>query len=383
MDFSRRDVLKGVAATTAGMVLAGSMKPALAQAQQPGGSKPTPFGRNLPPNQAYLAKQAPEPILEADLPIMDTHHHLYERHEQNYRYLLHELLADVRSGHNTVATVFVEANSMYRARGPEEFKPVGETEFVAGVAAMAESGIYGPTRVCAGIVGHANLALGDRVEPVLEALIRAGGGRFRGIRYSTAWDADPIIGNSRGMTGLGGLVRPEVRAGLARLTALSLSLDAWVFHPQLQDIIDVARAFPNTTIVVNHVGGPLGYGPYAGKRDEVFAAWKPKIVDMAKCPNVFMKLGGMMMRLAAYDYGKEPVPPTSEQLAKLWGPWMQTCIEQFGANRCTFESNFPVEKMGVTWAVLWNAFKRIASGASAAEKQALFAGTARRAYRLA
>ncbi len=239
--------------------------PMVAQAQQTGGSTPTPFGRGHPPNQAYLAKQAPEPILEPDLPIIDTHHHLYER--PTYRYLLHEFLADVRTGHNTVATVFVEANSMYRARGPEEFKPVGETEFVAGLAAMSESGIYGPTRVAAGIVGHANLTLGDRVEPVLEALIRAGGGRFRGIRHMTAWDPDPIIGNARGITGLGVMMRPEFRAGLARLTALGLSFDAWQFHPQLPDVIDLARAFPGTTIIVNHVGGPLGYGPYAGKKD--------------------------------------------------------------------------------------------------------------------
>ncbi len=260
-DTSRRKFLKD--AGLAGVAALGY--PMVAQAQQTGGSTPTPFGRGHPPNQAYLAKQAPEPILEPDLPIIDTHHHLYER--PTYRYLLHEFLADVRTGHNTVATVFVEANSMYRARGPEEFKPVGETEFVAGLAAMSESGIYGPTRVAAGIVGHANLTLGDRVEPVLEALIRAGGGRFRGIRHMTAWDPDPIIGNARGITGLGVMMRPEFRAGLARLTALGLSFDAWQFHPQLPDVIDLARAFPGTTIIVNHVGGPLGYGPYAGKKD--------------------------------------------------------------------------------------------------------------------
>jgi predicted TIM-barrel fold metal-dependent hydrolase len=176
--------------------------------------------------------------------------------------------------------------------------------------------------------------------------------------------------------------RADFRAGLARLTALGLSLDAWVFHPQLGDLIDLARAHPAANIVTGHCGGPLGYGPYAGKRDEVFAAWKPWIVELATCPNVTMKLGGMMMRLAAYDYGVLPAPPSSDELAAMWRPYIETCIETFGADRCMFESNFPVDKMGIGWVALWNAFKRIAAGASAAEKRALFSGTAKRVYRL-
>lgn len=342
--------------------------------------QPTPFGRSFPPDEAWLAKQPVEPILEPDLPIIDTHHHFWERDDR--RYLLDELLADCRTGHNIEATVFVECHSMYRASGPEAFRPVGETEFVAGIAAMSASGLYGPTRVAAGIVGFADLTLGDRVAPVLEAHIRAGGGRFRGVRHSAAWDADPIIGSSRTTNGLHLFMQPDFRAGLARLTALGLSLDAWVFHPQLDDVIDLARSCPDANIISGHVGGVLGYGPYAGKTDEVFAFWKSRMVELAKCPNVVMKLGGMMMRLAAFDYGTEPVPPTSAQLADCWRPYMETCIELFGADRCLFESNFPVEKMGSGWAVLWNAFKRIAAGASEAEKQALFNGTARRAYRL-
>ena len=341
--------------------------------------QPTPFGRSNPPNEAWLARQPSEPILDPDLPIIDTHHHLWQR--PHHRYLLEELLADLRSGHNVVATVFAECHAMYRADGPEAFRPVGETEFVTGIAAMSASGLCGPIRVAAGIVGFADLTLGDRVEPVLEAHIQAGGGRFRGVRHSAAWDASPVIGNSR-VEGPHLLRQADFRAGLACLTRLGLSLDAWVFHPQLGDVIDLARAFPTTTIIAGHVGGPLGYGPYAGKKDEVFAAWKAKITELATCPNVFMKLGGMMMRLAAFDYGTAPLPPSSEQLAGYWRPYMETCIELFGADRCTFESNFPVEKMGTGWVVLWNAFKRIAAGASAAEKLALFSGTARRAYRL-
>jgi L-fuconolactonase len=237
-----------------------------------GAPRPTQFGRIHAPDEAWLAKRPPEPILEPDLPIIDTHHHLWER--PDHRYLLHEFLADVRSGHHTVATVFMECHSMYRAHGPEEMRPVGETEFVAGVAAMSDSGQYGPTRVAAGIVGFADLTLGDRVQPVLEALIQAGGGRFRGVRHAAAWDASDIIGNSRTASGPHLMRQADFRSGLRCLTSLGLSLDAWAFHPQLPDVVDLARTFPEARIVMGHVGAPLGYGPYAGKPDEVFAIWK-------------------------------------------------------------------------------------------------------------
>jgi predicted TIM-barrel fold metal-dependent hydrolase len=339
---------------------------------------PTPYGRIFPPDPAWLAKTEPEPILEPDLPIVDAHHHLWHRSDEPY--LLDAFLADLRTGHNVVATVFVQCHAMYRADGPEEMRPVGETEFAAGQAAMSESGQYGRTRVAAGIVGFADLALGDRVEAVLEAHIRAGGGRFRGVRHSAAWDADPVIGNGHDHPHL--LRRPEFRAGLKRLTALGLAFDLWVFHPQLPEAVDLVRAFPDTRFILGHCGGPLGYGTYAGKTDEVFAAWKAPMAELARCPNVAVKLGGMMMRLAAYDYGALPAPPDSAALAAHWRPWIETCITLFGAERCLFESNFPVEKMGIGYAALWNAFKRIAAGASAAEKRALFAGTAERVYRL-
>ena len=341
---------------------------------------PARFGRITAPNEAWLAKQPPEPILDPDLPIIDTHHHLWDR--SDHRYLLDELLADFATGHTVVATVFVECHAMYRAHGPEEMRPVGETEFVAGIGAMSDSGRYGPARVAAGIVGFADLTLGDRVEPVLEALLRAGGGRFRGVRHSAAWDADDVIGNSRTATGPHLMARADFRAGLRRLSALGLSLDAWQFHPQLPDTIDLARAHPDASIIVGHCGGPLGYGVYAGKKDEVFTGWKANITELARCENVVMKLGGMMMRLAAYDYGTRPTPPSSAELADYWRPYLETCIEKFGPRRCMFESNFPVEKMGIGWAALWNAFKRIAAGASADEKRAMFSETARRVYRL-
>jgi L-fuconolactonase len=343
-------------------------------------TRPTQFGRIHAPDEEWLAKRPPEPILEPDLPIIDTHHHLWER--PDHRYLLHEFLADVRTGHNIVATVFMECHAMYRAHGPEAMRPVGETEFVAGVAAMSDSGQYGPTRVAAGIVGFADLTLGDRVEPVLEALMRAAGGRFRGVRHQAGWDASPVIGNSQTASGPHLMMQADFRAGLARLAGLGLSLDAWAFHPQLADVVDLARACPGATIIMGHLGGPLGYGPYAGKRDEVFAAWKAGVTALATCENVVMKLGGVMMRLAAFDYPTQPAPPSSAELAGLWRPYVETCIELFGPSRCMFESNFPVDKMGIGWAALWNALKRIAAGASADEKRAMFSGTARRIYRL-
>ncbi len=334
--------------------------------------------------RAWLARRPREAALEPELPIIDPHHHFWDRPAERpgHRYLLDDLLADINTGHNIEATVFLECRSMYRAGGPPELRPVGETEFVAGLAAMSESGGYGATRVAAGIVGFADLSLGERVEPVLEMHIRAGGGRFRGVRHSAGWDASDAIGNSRADMQPHLYLRPGFRAGLARLAARGLSFDAWLYHPQLGDVVDLARAFPAAPIVIGHVGGVLGYGPYAGKRDEVFAQWKRSMTDLAACANVCVKLGGQMRRLAAFDYSAAETPPGSEQLAGYWRPYMETCIELFGARRCMFESNFPVEKIGTGYAVLWNAFKRIAAGASADEKRELFAGTARRFYRL-
>lgn len=340
--------------------------------------QPTRYGRIFPPDAAWLARRPAEPALEPDLPIIDAHHHLWQRPDQTY--LLPEFLADLDCGHRIAATVFVQCHAMHRATGPEAMRPVGETEFVAGIAAMSDSGGYGPTRIAAGIVGFADLTLGERVEPVLQAHLRAGGGRFRGVRHSAAWDADPVIGNGHPAPGL--LARADFRAGLRRLTALGLAFDLWVFHTQLAEALELVRACPETSFILGHCGGPLGYGPYAGQRDAVFAEWRAGMGALAACPNVVVKLGGMMMRLAAYDYGALERPPSSAELAEHWQPWILTCIELFGAGRCLFESNFPVEKMGIGYGAIWNAFKRIAAGASEEEKAALFAGTAARVYRL-
>jgi predicted TIM-barrel fold metal-dependent hydrolase len=322
-----------------------------------------------------------EEIIEPDLPIVDPHHHLVNRPETG-RYLLPELLADIGTRHNITATVYLEWLSMYRADGAVELRPVGEIEFANGVAAMSASGTYGKTRVCAGIVGYADLALGAPVERVLEAMIGAGGGRFRGIRFITASHPDQAAWGSAIIRPEGLLMDPKVREGFARLAPLGLSFDAWMYHTQLGELVGLARAFPETPIVLDHVGGAIGLGRYAGRRDEVFAEWGARIRELAACPNVHIKLGGLGMRMFGFTLHTGELPPSSEELAAAWRPYIETCIAAFGPDRAMFESNFPVDKGSCSYAALWNAFKRITAGCSAAEKQALFAGTATKFYRL-
>lgn len=328
--------------------------------------------------QEWLDRRQEE-ILEPDLSIIDPHHHLWDR--PGWRYLLDELLADLNSGHCIVATVFLQCRAMYRADGPAPLRPVGETEFVNGVAAMSASGGYGPARVCAGIVGHADLTLGAAVREVLEAHRRAGGDRFRGIRHSNARDTSVPRPTDAPRPEL--LADPHFREGFAQLAPLGLSFDAWLYHPQIPELAALARAFPDTPIVLDHVGGPLGIGAYAGRRAETFADWTTSIRDLATCPNVSVKLGGLGMPLTGLSFHERPEPPSSEQLAAASRPYFDTCIDAFGAGRCMFESNFPVDKESFSYAVYWNACKRLARGAGAAEKAALFGGTAARFYRIA
>lgn len=333
----------------------------------------------IPVREDWLARRS-EQALDPGLPIIDPHHHLWDR--PGWRYLLSELLADMGQGHNILATVFVQCRAMHRAEGPEEFRPVGETEFVNGIAAMSASGIYGPAKVAAGIVGHVNLMLGARARDVLEAHIQAGGGRFRGIRHISAWDPDPVLMNPAYQPPRDMFFRPEFREGFAQLAPLGLSFDAWLYHPQIPDLTALARAFPETRIVLDHVGGPLGIRDYAGRRDEVFSNWRAAMAELATCPNVHVKLGGLGMRINGMGFEEAADPPSSDTLVAAWKPWIDTTISLFGADRCMFESNFPVDKGSYGYGVFWNACKKLAAGASTAEKSALFSGTAARFYRL-
>jgi L-fuconolactonase len=331
---------------------------------------------------AWLARRPREAALEPALPIIDPHHHFWDTPHRG-RYFLPELHADLGGGHNIIATVFLECQAMYRKHGPAEMAPVGEVEFVNGIAAMSASGTYGPCRVAEAIIGHADLTLGARVRDVLEAQIHAGGGRFRGIRYGVSWDGSPAISKFISRVVPPHLVRdPTFRQGFAQLATLGLSFESWQYHPQLPDAIDLARAFPDTTIILNHVGGVLGVGPYAGHREEIRAEWRKNIIELAKCPNVNVKLGGIGMTSFGFNLHERGVPPTSEELAAAWRQYVEPCIEAFGPNRCMFESNFPPDKQSCGYTELWNAFKRITAGASDADKAALYAGTAARVYRL-
>jgi predicted TIM-barrel fold metal-dependent hydrolase len=331
------------------------------------------------PREDWLAQHT-EGIIDPARPIVDPHHHLWDR--GGLRYMIEEMADDIASGHNIVATVYVDCRSMYRASGPEAFRPVGEVEFANGVAAMAASGGYGKALICAGIVSHVNLLLGDGAKAVLEAEIAAGGGRFRGIRHSSAWDADPDVAHMYATRPKGLLLDSTFRKGFACLAPLGLSFDAWLFHPQIGEFTDLARAFPDTRICLDHCGGPAGIGTYANRREEIFLIWKASIMEAAKCPNVVVKLGGLAMRLLGYDFHERPKPPSSEQAAVAWRPYIETCIEAFGPSRCMFESNFPPDKGQCSYQVIFNAFKRIAAHHSEADKTAMFSKTATDFYRL-
>jgi L-fuconolactonase len=337
--------------------------------------------RNDADLKAWLAKRT-EAALEPALPIIDPHHHFWDS-PQRGKYLLPELLADIGGGHNIVSTVFLECRAMYRKDGPREMAAVGEVEFVNGIAAMSASGGYGTCRVAEGIVGGGDLSVGAKVRELFEAEIAVGGGRLRGIRHGVAWDGHESVGKyASRVVPPHQVLDPKFREGFAQLAKLGLSFESWQYHPQLPDAIDLARAFPDTTIILNHVGGVLGVGPYAGKRQENLTRWRKDIAELAKCPNVYCKLGGIGMVSFGFDYHEREVPPSSEDLAAGWRQYIEPCIEAFGANRCMFESNFPPDKQSCGYTELWNAFKRITANASPSEKTALYSGTAARVYRL-
>ena len=323
-----------------------------------------------------------EPIIEPELEIIDPHHHLWDFPEHSY--LLKGILGDTGSGHKVHSTVFMECAACYRADGPEHLRPIGEVEFVNGIAAMSASGAYGPTRVAAAIVGFADLTLGGRVEEVLQKSIEVGGGRYRGIRYVASFeDKEPQVHNGH-TNPPPHLYATDARfhEGFAVLGKLGLTFDAWCYHPQLPDVAALARKFPSQPIVMNHCGGPLGLGYYASRREEVFRQWSADIRELAKCQNVMIKLGGIGMRVNGFEFDKKPAPPTSDQLVAAWKPYIETCIEAFGPKRAMFESNFPVDKLSGSYAVYWNAFKKLAAKASSDEKADLFRESARRFYRM-
>jgi len=328
-----------------------------------------------PPRAGWLARTEEE-ILEPELPIIDPHHHLWDRLGG---YLTDEIAADVNSGHNIVKTVFIQCRYGHAEDGPEVLRPVRETGLVMDVVHEARSrGVT--TDLCAGIVGFANLTLGAEVAEALVAHKEMAEGRFRGIRHITAHE--PSFDTYLPPVAADAMQSAAFREGFACLAPAGLSFDGWLYHPQIPQFTDLARAFPDTVMILDHIGGPLGIGAYRGKRDEVFVQWKASMRELATCGNVNVKLGGIGMDITGCSWSAQERPPTSEALAEDFRPWVETVIELFGAGRCMFESNFPVDKTSYSYPVLWNAFKRLASGASAEEKHLLFHDTAKRVYRL-
>ena len=340
------------------------------------------FTATQAPREDWLARAVEEPVIEPDLPIVDPHIHFWD-HKAGYRYFLPEFARDVAaSGHNVEASVFIECHAMYRARGPEHLKPAGETEFAVGMAAMAASEKYTKCDAAAGIVGFADLTLGERTRETLDAHVQAANGRFRGVRQRGKWDADPAVNGPVSADRPSLYLEQEFGNGLDLLTSMGLTFDASIFHTQLPHVTALARAHPEASIVVVHTGSPLGHSSYAGKGDEVHADWLAGMKELATCPNVSIKMGGLLMCLGNFDFTTADAPPTSEQMAQLWRPYIEPCIELFGAQRCMASSNFPVEKAGMPYGTLWNVFKRLTAGCSEAEKRLIFSGTARRVYRL-
>ena len=294
--------------------------------------------------------------------------------------MIKEFLQDINGGHLIAKTVCVEAVRNYEDV-PKERQPVRETEFIQSITDHSTSRQHKMPQVAAGIVGFADLTLGSAISPVLEAHIAAGRNRFRGVRQSAAWDSSSdIVSYMNPPKGL--LLNRKFREGFACLQKYNLSFDAWIYHTQLSELIDLAKAFPEIPIVLDHVGGPLGIGPYARKRDEIFQEWKRGITELASCPNVVLKLGGLGIPLCGFGWHKLPIPPSSIRLAYAMMPYYNLCIEKFGVDRCMFESNFPVDKVSYSYTIIWNAFKRISEHFSQQERAALFYNTAVQVYRL-
>ena len=328
------------------------------------------------PDDLWLEKLN-EDVLEPELPIVDSHHHLWRR--KDYTYLLPEFADDMACGHKIVASVFAECHSMYRKDGPEELRSLGETEFVRGQAAMSASGGFGLGRACDVMFGNVDLTRGSGVEEILEQHVAASGGRFRGVRISSGWHEDERVGNVAPMANL--LVDQKVLDAARVVGRLGMSLDCWLYHTQLEEVSKLADRCPELTIILNHVGSPILGGPYRGRVDEVFKAWRTSIEELSKRENVLIKLGALPIRMPDFS-GDRSLPPGSIEVAAAWSPWIESCIEAFGSSRSMYESNFPVQKRWCSYQVCWNAFKRISMGASMEEKRDLFAGTAVRAYRI-
>lgn len=326
-----------------------------------------------------------EETIDPTLPICDPHHHLWDHRPNSVpdTYLLDDFLSDIDTGeHNIVATVFIECGTMFSVDGPFDLRPVGETQFANGMAAMSASGLYGSTRVAAAIVGTAYLTAGDGVASILDAQLAAGGSRFKGIRQAAARDDDLLVPDHRTSPRRGLYTDKTFQAGFAHLAPRNLSFEGWCYHTQIPELTQLASAFPDTTIILDHFGGPLGVGRYADRPDDVFSEWCKVIRPLSERPNVYAKLGGLNMEINGFGWHTRHKPPGSEELLTATRRYYDHTIDLFGADRCMFESNFPVDRISCSYNVLWNAFKKLTAACSPTEKSQLFHDTALKVYRL-
>ena len=331
-----------------------------------------------PGTQAWL-DQVREPIVDPELPIVDPHHHLWRRDGNDY--LLDELWADTDSGHRITHTVFLECRAEYDSDGPEHLRCVGETRFVAGQAAQSRARNNGAQAQIAAIVAHADLR-GAHLDDVLDAHVAAADGLFRGIRHAGACDPHPEALRIPGRAPEGLYRDPAFQRGVRRLGERGFTYDTWHYHHQNADFAALARAVPDTIMVLDHFGTPLGVGPYANEREQIFEAWRRDIATIAACDNVVAKLGGLAMPDNGFGWHARAQPPGSDEFVEAQARYYHHAIECFGPDRCLFESNFPVDRWSLSYHVLWNGLKKIASRYSATEQAAMFSGTAARVYRL-
>ncbi|CAM0554903.1 hypothetical protein EHLJMEHL_00491 [Vreelandella titanicae] len=352
--------------------------------ERPWRRRPVVDSPNPPPRPDWLT-QIREPSLAPDQKIVDAHHHLWDR--QGFRYLLEEFTDDIGdSGHWVTASIYIQCRTMYRASGPEAYRSVGEIEFVRGLSAQSRSGHYGPTDVATAIVGYADLLMGASVTPVLEALMEAGGGRFRGVRMPVAAHPDPTVRSNPVPAPEGLMVSKPFVEGARQLSRLGLSLDIWAYQTQLDEVATLARRLPELTIVLDHAGGPLGVGSYPSPHSDHNSihrqAWRDGLARLAKLPNVMLKIGGFGMPIMGFSFNTGKTPPNSQHLADAIAPDVDACIERFTPSRCMLESNFPVDKGSISYGVLWNAYHRLTASWSQEERNAVFHDTATRVYRL-
>tara|TARA_B100001142_G_scaffold210629_1_gene208794 strand:- start:156 stop:1181 length:1026 start_codon:yes stop_codon:yes gene_type:complete len=325
-----------------------------------------------------------EEIIEPGLPICDPHHHYWDLRVERTpygRYLLHELLNDIND-HNVTSTVFIEARAMYSADLEKDYRPVGEVEFVEGLSAASASGLYGKSRASASIIGHANLNLGNKVEPILESLLEASPKRFKGIRHIVAWDDDKKVDSIPVYNLEEQMGTKKFIDGAKVLSKMGLSFDSYMYFHQLPQLLNLAKEVPDLPIVVDHIGGILLVGEYANKKEEILKIWEKNISDLSDCPNVEIKLGGLGMPITGHDWHLRNTPIGSEELANQMKYFLDYCIEKFGPQRGMFESNFPVDKVSFSYNVLYNAFKRYSKNYSKSERAAMFHDNAIRFYKV-